>query len=64
MPRKPGRPPVSTEARTRQHQLRLTDATWAALLAVAARERLLYGGVPSRAEAVRWLVERDRQPTE
>jgi hypothetical protein len=46
---------------TQQHQLRLTDATWASLEAIAAREGLLYGGLPSRALAVAWLVERDQQ---
>jgi hypothetical protein len=45
--------------KTSQHQLRLSDRTWSLLLAIAEREGLLYGGIPSRAEAVRWLVEHD-----
>ena len=41
---------------TPQRQLRLSDADWQALADIAAREGLLYGGVPSRNEAVRWLI--------
>ena len=44
--------------KTNQHQLRLTDAIWAGLEEIARREGLLYGGLPSRALALAWLVER------
>lgn len=54
-----GRPKATDP--TTQHQLRLTDATWAALDAIARREGLDYGGLPSRARAVVWLVDRDRE---
>lgn len=45
--------------RKTQRQIRLSDATWEALDAVAARERLLHGGQPSRAKAVEWLIAAD-----
>jgi hypothetical protein len=43
----------------RQHQMRLPDRVVAALERIARREGLLYGGLPSVARAVRWLVEQD-----
>jgi hypothetical protein len=44
---------------TKQRMIRLTDAEWDALLAIAAEHNLTYGGQPSAAEAVRWLIRRD-----
>lgn len=41
-------------------QMRLEQEYLDALEAIAIREGLLYGGKPSRPEAVRWLVRRDR----
>lgn len=52
---------MSRDEKTRQHQLRLPDRVWDALEAIAEREQLLYGGVPSRAMALTWLVERDQE---
>lgn len=51
--------PMKPTGNTPQRQLRLSDADWQALATIAAREGLLYGGVPSRNEAVRWLIQRD-----
>jgi hypothetical protein len=45
---------------TKQRMIRLTDAEWAALLAIAAEHNLTYGGQPSAAEAIRWML-RDRE---
>lgn len=47
---------MSGDREARSHNLRLTEETWAALESIAAREGLLYGGVPSRARAVEWLA--------
>ena len=52
---------MTREEKTRQHQLRLPDRVWDALEEIAQREQLLYGGVPSRAMALIWLVERDQE---
>lgn len=46
---------------TQQRMFRLGDATWEHLRAVAVEQGLFYGGQPSRAGAVAWLVEQDRQ---
>lgn len=54
---KRGRPPGGKT----QRQIRLPDDVWEALTRIAEREGLLYGGFPSRAEAVEWLVARDAE---
>lgn len=46
---------------TKQRQVRLPDRVWSALQSVAVREGLKYGKLPSRAEAVKWLLERDAE---
>lgn len=44
---------------TAKRMVKLTDAEWEALARIAAREGLDWGGLPSRSEAVRWLIARD-----
>ena len=55
-----GRKPAGGARRT----LRLPEDAWEHLRAIAAREGLDRGGVPSEPRAILWLVERDRHAGE
>lgn len=39
--------------------VRLSEEVWSCLLRIARRENLLYGGMPSAAQAIAWLACRD-----
>lgn len=39
--------------------IKVTAEEWEKLEQIAVRESLEWGGVPSRSEAVRWLISRD-----
>lgn len=41
----------------RSRNLRLTDLAWDRLEEIAREQGLDWGGVPSRSDAVRWLIE-------
>lgn len=51
---------MKTRPGTKARQVKLTDEEWDALEAIAAREGLTWGGVPSRSDAIRWLITRNR----
>jgi hypothetical protein len=42
--------------------IKVTAEEWDALGRIAEREGLEWGGIPSRSEAVRWLISRDGPP--
>jgi predicted transcriptional regulator len=52
---------LTRSPQTPRRSIRLDDETWAALERIAERRGLLYGGVPSRSEAVRFFVERESE---
>ena len=46
----------------RSRNVKLTDAEWSALERIAREQGFEWGGIPSRSEAVRWLIQRYGQP--
>ncbi len=41
--------------------VRLSEADWSALVEIAERHGLLYGGTPSRNAAMVWLIHREQE---